>query len=248
MRFLSVVVVFFGLIAAVQADEPAAPASFASPERVQAATGHYARAQKLLLEAMKEFDAGRKIARPDLVVNPEQWRGSVSAKADELSRLVSPQSRETAGGNRYRESSALLNQGYLKKKPPVQVQKAVVTPVKSETLARAKFEDRAVPPSEAQVLKNTTTEPAMPAPRSESVTAPLLPVEQVMGAARSPDLARKTAATEEPSQPGVKSDSQTVDGNLEAAREVPDIVGDEEIKARLKKLSEEIAQEEQVVD
>ncbi|MCB0360388.1 MAG: hypothetical protein KDD44_12155, partial [Bdellovibrionales bacterium] len=40
---------------------------YASDQRAEAARGHYARARALLIEALAEFDRGRRSARPDVL-------------------------------------------------------------------------------------------------------------------------------------------------------------------------------------
>src|SRR5262245_14377507 len=44
---------------------------YAGDERSAAAMGHYARAKTMLVEALAEFERGRSIARPDLLIDPE---------------------------------------------------------------------------------------------------------------------------------------------------------------------------------
>lgn len=69
-----------------------------SPERMERAKAHYARAQSLLASAIKEFDRGVKEARPDVVLNSNSWRQDIVAKANELNKVISPQARISESG------------------------------------------------------------------------------------------------------------------------------------------------------
>ncbi|MDD2943487.1 MAG: hypothetical protein PHC51_11055 [bacterium] len=82
--------------------------SYASPERQETALGHYSRARTLLLEAVKEFEMGRKIARPDLLVDPEEWRISVISRTEELNRILDPKPRITRQGVRFSAEKLLI--------------------------------------------------------------------------------------------------------------------------------------------
>lgn len=81
---------------------------YASEERRAAAVGHYARARSLLLEALAEFERGRRIARPDSLVKADIWRSAIEQRAEELDRLLDPQPRTVRSGARFTESRALL--------------------------------------------------------------------------------------------------------------------------------------------
>lgn len=78
--------------------QTAAADQYASSERSAAAVGHYARARAMLVEALAEFEAGRRIARPDLLLNSEQWRTAVVSRAEDLNRILDPQPRVTRSG------------------------------------------------------------------------------------------------------------------------------------------------------
>lgn len=77
----------------------------ASDERTQAAIGHYARARSLLVEALDEFESARKLARPDLLIDSEEWRISVISRTEELNRILDPQPRITRSGVRFQASN-----------------------------------------------------------------------------------------------------------------------------------------------
>lgn len=76
-------------------------AEAASEERATAARGHYARARAMLVEALTEFEAARKIATPDLLLDPEEWRLSIVTRTEELNRVLDPKPRVTRSGVRF---------------------------------------------------------------------------------------------------------------------------------------------------
>lgn len=91
--------------------EPFGPPSSApalSSERMSAAAGHYARARSLLIEALAEFQRGEQIARPDLILDSDQWRKGISSRKDDLDRLLNPQPRVSRAGARFVENRELL--------------------------------------------------------------------------------------------------------------------------------------------
>jgi len=81
---------------------------YASPERQEVALGHYAKARALLVEALAEFEQGRSVARPDVLIDPIEWRLMIVAKTEELNRLLDPQPRVTRSGARYKAHKSLL--------------------------------------------------------------------------------------------------------------------------------------------
>lgn len=68
---------------------------------LSAAIGHYTRARKLLLAALKEFDKGSSIANPEVLIDVEAWRQSVSDRAEDLQIIISPQPRISKDGVHY---------------------------------------------------------------------------------------------------------------------------------------------------
>ena len=80
----------------------------ASEDRAEAAIGHYARARALLVEALKEFEAARGLARPDLLFDSQEWRISLISRTEDLNRVLSPQPRITAAGASYSASHNLI--------------------------------------------------------------------------------------------------------------------------------------------
>ncbi len=82
--------------------------NYASDERSSAALGHFARARTMLVEALAEFEAGRKIASPDMLLDSEEWRISVISRTEELNRVLDPKPRVTRSGVRFRASKHLI--------------------------------------------------------------------------------------------------------------------------------------------
>ena len=92
-------------------DEPGVMARMgASGDRAATALGHYARSHAMLLEALREFDKGKKLASPDVILNSKEWRGTLISRAEELERLMDPQPRVSKGGARYEGDPRLLKQ------------------------------------------------------------------------------------------------------------------------------------------
>jgi hypothetical protein len=262
---------------------------YAGPERTQAAIGHYARARTLLVEAMKEFEAGREIARPDLILNAETWKAGVSARADELGHIISPQARETSGGARFRESHATLNQNFDKPKKFSAVKAASVRPVKKikkaeQYLVSAETKDKNFGRARLNEDAETIIKEEKKATTSKVITEPLNPVaprvkEVVEAPAKINEEKEKdlsdllSAGQDDSKKPAAEIAAEPEQGNLteeplsktsvekqmeKAApseedstasapveeSETAKSINDDEIRARLKKLSEEIAQEE----
>ena len=81
-----------------------------SGEELATAVGHYARARSLLIEAIREFDRGYKIADPDALLDSKRWRASLMDRAKELERVLDPQPKATKGGVKFKADKRLLNE------------------------------------------------------------------------------------------------------------------------------------------
>ena len=68
------------------ADARTAPLGQANREATAEAIAHFARARALLVTALNEFDRGRKIARPDDLLDPVKWRNTLIDRAEDLER------------------------------------------------------------------------------------------------------------------------------------------------------------------
>lgn len=89
-------------------ERPSASLERANQEALSAAVGHYARARSLLIAAIREFDDGYKIAKPDAILNSKLWRESVISRAEELEKILAPQPRITKTGVKFRGDNRLL--------------------------------------------------------------------------------------------------------------------------------------------
>jgi hypothetical protein len=86
----------------------APPIQGVHPEVLAAATGHYARARSLLVAALREFDSGLKLAKPDAILNSKEWRADLIARAEDLERILAPQARASRFGVRFEADPRLL--------------------------------------------------------------------------------------------------------------------------------------------
>ena len=71
---------------------------YASKERSHTAVAHYARARAMCVETLEEFEAGRRFARPDLLLDAEEWRLTLISLCEKLNRLVDPKIRISTQG------------------------------------------------------------------------------------------------------------------------------------------------------
>jgi len=76
--------------------------------RINRATAHYARSRSLLLAAIDEFDKGRQLADPSLLLNGDQWRAGLVEKAKQMERVIAPRPREADAGVALPSDSRLL--------------------------------------------------------------------------------------------------------------------------------------------
>jgi hypothetical protein len=94
---------------------PLAPASAESPNLGQAgpentaeAIAHFARSRALIVSALNEFDEGRKIARPDELLDSAKWRNTLIDRAADLERVLDPQPKASKGGITFSADPRLL--------------------------------------------------------------------------------------------------------------------------------------------
>jgi len=80
----------------------------ARPEVAADAVAHYARSRALLVSALNEFDKGRKLARPDELIDSTKWRNTLIDRAEDLERVLDPQPRATRGGIKFEADPRLL--------------------------------------------------------------------------------------------------------------------------------------------
>ncbi len=80
----------------------------ARPEVAAEAVAHYARSRALLVAAINEFDKGRKLAKPDELLDSSAWRTTLIDRAEDLERVLDPQPRATRGGIKFEADPRLL--------------------------------------------------------------------------------------------------------------------------------------------
>jgi len=80
----------------------------AGEEEKSAAVGHFARSRSLLIAALREFDQGYKLAKPDAIIDSKQWRDDLISRAEDLERILAPQARASKFGVRYDADARLL--------------------------------------------------------------------------------------------------------------------------------------------
>jgi hypothetical protein len=83
-------------------------ARYASEQRRNAAVAYYARARTMLVEALAEYEQGRRYAKPDLLHDPEEFRLTVISLTEQLNRLVDPHIRITRDGVRIKGNPRLI--------------------------------------------------------------------------------------------------------------------------------------------
>lgn len=71
---------------------------------------HFTRAKMLMLQALREFDAGVKANPQAGSINSDTWRRTVVNSAQELDRLISPKARESRSGARFEAMPQLLSE------------------------------------------------------------------------------------------------------------------------------------------
>jgi len=110
---LSLLLLSIGYVATAYADN--APAKNKSPlpkpltvEGLSAANGHFSRARSYLIEALREFDKGRKVTDPAPLIDSIEWRATVVEKAKDLEVVLAPKGREGDSGVKYDSAPGLL--------------------------------------------------------------------------------------------------------------------------------------------
>lgn len=241
-----------------------------------AALGHYARARSMLIEALREYERGRSIAQPDMIFDGNQWRSGIVSRADELSRLLDPRPREVETGVRFRENPYLLNEergtssnttseklpavkpapakiqkeegirARLSSKPiaelePAPEKKVLDLPKHSEEKRREKVQE-VVEDSKVETVSDEDTKKIEKDVDHEIQRA--VELGKLGKAANTPEKATSTKAEKADDD----TDDVTSDTDDEEDSDVAKSLSDDEIRERLKKLSDEISEEEKSTD
>jgi len=94
------------VLSSVQAEQLAR----ASGETLSSAVGHFARARSLLIEAIREFDRGQKLADPSALLDPKRWRNTLIDRSHELEKVLDPQPKVSKSGIKFNADKRLLNE------------------------------------------------------------------------------------------------------------------------------------------
>lgn len=107
-RSAAMIAVFSLAFSATFAVEEAEAQRYAAKERKNAAVGHYARARSMMVEALKEFEQGRRLARPDLLLDSEDFRLKLISLTEDLNRVIDPKPRITRDGAVFRANPRMV--------------------------------------------------------------------------------------------------------------------------------------------
>jgi hypothetical protein len=99
---------FFTVLSAASPGNTACAQEYASKERTRAAVGYYSRARAMCVETLQEFEQGRKYARPDLLVDPEEWRLTLITLCEQLNPLIDPKPLVTRDGVAFRANPRMI--------------------------------------------------------------------------------------------------------------------------------------------
>ncbi|MCC6934033.1 MAG: hypothetical protein IT292_12415 [Deltaproteobacteria bacterium] len=125
-------------------------------ERGSAAIGHYARSRSLLVEALAEFELGRRLADPGLIIDTEQWRMTLVSRTEELNRILDPKPRVTRSGVRFKANSKLIRQDRV---PSVEEYKQM--PKDSNVYGESSTSDSLKKPSKQKTSKQKAVLPGV---------------------------------------------------------------------------------------
>ena len=149
-------------------------ARYASKQRQVAAAGYYARARTMLVEALSEFEQGRKYARPDVVIDSEEFRLTLISLTEQLNRLVEPRMRVSRDGLQVRANPRLIRRE--KERLPVVKEAAQDSNVHAEEKQRALKQltaiNRDLVQSRQVKSREETRQPEVQAPAGRQIEQP----------------------------------------------------------------------------
>jgi hypothetical protein len=76
--------------------------------RINRAVAHYSRARALIVSAIDEFDKGRQLADPSLLLRGDEWRANLVNRIKEMEKVIAPRPREADAGVSLPADSRLL--------------------------------------------------------------------------------------------------------------------------------------------
>lgn len=83
-------------------------ARYASEQRANAAVTYYSRARTMLVEALADYEQGRRYAQPNMIHDPEEFRLALISLTEELNRLVDPHVKITRDGVRVKANPRMV--------------------------------------------------------------------------------------------------------------------------------------------
>jgi hypothetical protein len=214
-------------------------------ERAAVARGHYSRARAMLLEALDEFEQGRKIARPDLFFNPETFRADIITRTEDIAKILNPQAAISIGGEQFKGSPELLTEPGAPKRERFVQKKQVV---KTKKIAPALSIKKNVAP--ALSTNSPSTDAASTVSDSAAVSAAvsgdidLKGVEPITPEPTTPEPVVKSEPTAEPIKlepEASKPDTVSADVPKQEPKSEAD---DVEVRDRLHKLAQEISNQD----
>ncbi len=100
--------IILALLLSLSVNAQAQNARYASEQRANAAVAYYSRARTMLVEALAEYEQGKKYARADMLHDSEEFRLTLISLTEQLNKLVDPQIRITRDGIRVRANPRLI--------------------------------------------------------------------------------------------------------------------------------------------
>lgn len=175
---IATIVVFSGTVQTASAQE------YASKQRARVAVGYYARARAMLVEALAEFEQGRKTAQPDMLLDSEEWRLSLISLTEQLNRLVDPKPKVTLEGARFTANPRMIKREHDRLPPVADGAKDSNTygerdRMRTKQAARAKMyepkkptQTEAAEEEESEAAEEESVEAALPPTKGEAAKAP----------------------------------------------------------------------------
>ena len=220
-RFVAFVLAFLFLgLTQIQAQQGVPSDS----ERGNAAIGHYARARALIIEALAEFELGKRLADPDMLLDSQQWRMTLVSRAEELNRVLDPKPRITRSGAYYKANSRLIREDRnlttddIKNYPKSDNAEKEIAPQKPKTPQPKKVE--AVKP-EKMVKEETVKLPAITPVKKE----PTPPVEEAENPEEEVVLGSPTTKEQVVTDSSAKAavEKEKVESDLPPAKETTEV-------------------------
>ncbi|MDR2338346.1 MAG: hypothetical protein LBE20_06880 [Deltaproteobacteria bacterium] len=199
-------------------------------ERDTAAIGHFSRARALLIEALAEFELGKTISDPSLLLDTERWRGNIIVRAEELNRIIEPKPRITRSGIEYGANSQLVGQNRPSYKSPyVTGNKISKNPTTKKTQTKSKTvisSPAKIKSSSAQSSSSQKSETKLPVVQEENI------LEKEVAPIKKLNLPKEEAAKEEKAVEKIKELEQEISAiSLENSADFGNAVENQKLSA-----------------